>query len=649
MPVRPTYPGVYIEEVPSGVRTIVGVATSVTAFIGYFSKGPMDEARRILSWSDFERDYGGLRIDSEASYAVQQFFLNGGTEAWVVRTAQAGTVQVAAIQIADSATGGAPVLLVTAVDPGAWGNNIRIDVDHGTTDPANRFDLNVTLVGTVGGRLQTVTTESFRNLSLDPLDREYVVDVVENGSKLIRVDLVGAPANLPAETGTVSARFTAAQYTALGLAAGDTMNVTVNDAAGVVAGPLPVVLVNPVPATIPGFAAYLQGLLRAVDPELANATVTVLGTVTPDSYFQVKAGRLDPGSFLTFTGPLAVTLGLDAAASSNVQQYQLGAAVAVGAQLLPGAASPGLDGNPPGAAELVGSEAGRTGIFALAPVDTFNILCIPDTMLLPDVDAAQVIAAAEAWCERRRAFYIVDVPQDDRIRDEVDEVKAWLDDNATLRHRNAALYFPRVLMADPLNSFRLRTVPSSGTLAGLYARTDGERGVWKAPAGTEAKLRGVQRLEYRLNDLQNGVLNPVGINCLRSFDVYGNVSWGARTLEGADQMASDWKYVPVRRLALYLEESLFRGTQWVVFEPNDEPLWAQIRLNLGAFMHSLFRQGAFQGSSPREAYLVKCDRETTTQDDINKGIVNILVGFAPLKPAEFVIIRIQQLAGQIQT
>ena len=128
----------------------------------------------------------------------------------------------------------------------------------------------------------------------------------------------------------------------------------------------------------------------------------------------------------------------------------------------------------------------------------------------------------------------------------------------------------------------------------------------------------------------------------------GRVVWGARTLEGNDRLASEWKYVPVRRTALFLEEWLYRGTQWVVFEPNDEPLWAQIRLNLGAFMQSLFRQGAFQGKTPKEAYLVKCDSETTTQDDINRGIVNILVGFAPLKPAEFVIIKIQQLAGQIE-
>jgi uncharacterized protein len=171
--------------------------------------------------------------------------------------------------------------------------------------------------------------------------------------------------------------------------------------------------------------------------------------------------------------------------------------------------------------------------------------------------------------------------------------------------------------------------------------------VWKAPAGLDANFVGVTGLAVNLTDAENGELNPLGINCLRAFPGM-KVVWGARTLRGADQLADEWKYIPVRRTALFIEESLYRGTQWVVFEPNDEPLWAQIRLSVGAFMHSLFRQGAFQGQSPKDAYFVKCDKETTTQDDINKGIVNILVGFAPLKPAEFVVVRLQQMAGQIQ-
>jgi phage tail sheath protein FI len=214
---------------------------------------------------------------------------------------------------------------------------------------------------------------------------------------------------------------------------------------------------------------------------------------------------------------------------------------------------------------------------------------------------------------------------------------------------NAAFYFPWLNAADPLLGNRPRVFPPCGFIAGIYARTDATRGVWKAPAGTEASLTGASSVAVPLTDNQNGVLNPQAINCIRNFPVFGTVSWGARTLNGNDQQTSEWKYIPVRRMALFLEESLYRGTKWVVFEPNDEPLWSQIRLNLGAFMQDLFRQGAFQGKTPQEAYFVKCDSETTTQSDIDHGIVNILVGFAPLKPAEFVIIKIQQIAGQLGT
>jgi len=192
------------------------------------------------------------------------------------------------------------------------------------------------------------------------------------------------------------------------------------------------------------------------------------------------------------------------------------------------------------------------------------------------------------------------------------------------------------------------TFASGGVVAGLMSRTDAARGVWKAPAGTEANLRGVLGLSITMSDAENGLLNPAAINCHRTFPGIGTICWGARTLEGQDILASEWKYIPIRRLALFLEESLYRGTKWVVFEPNDEPLWAKVRLNLGAFMMNLFRQGAFQGGTPDKAFYVKCDAETTTQNDRNLGIINIEVGFAPLKPAEFVVIKIQQIAGDLE-
>jgi phage tail sheath protein FI len=216
-----------------------------------------------------------------------------------------------------------------------------------------------------------------------------------------------------------------------------------------------------------------------------------------------------------------------------------------------------------------------------------------------------------------------------------------------LAARNAALYFPRIQESDPLLQGQIDTFVPCGMVAGVMAQTDVQRGVWKAPAGVDASLNGISGLEVNLTNDENGLLNPLGINCLRTFPIVGSVVWGARTLRGADQLSDDYKYIPVRRLALFMEESLYRGTQWVVFEPNDEPLWSQIRLNVGSFMHDLFVQGAFQGQTPANAYFVKCDGTTTTQNDINLGIVNIVVGFAPLKPAEFVILQIQQIAGNI--
>jgi uncharacterized protein len=249
------------------------------------------------------------------------------------------------------------------------------------------------------------------------------------------------------------------------------------------------------------------------------------------------------------------------------------------------------------------------------------------------------------YCRERRAFMIVDSPPPPLTPD---AMVAHARGTALPKTDHAAVYYPWVLITDPVTA-RPRITPPSGTIAGLYARIDGTRGIWKAPAGTEATLNGVIGMTHVLTDPENGTLNPQGVNALRLFPAIGAVAWGARTLRGADVLTDEWKYIPVRRLALYIEESLYRGTQWVTFEPNAEPLWSQIRLNLGSFMNGLFRQGAFKGTTPAQAYLVKCDSDTTTQNDIDLGVVNILVAFAPLKPAEFVVIRIQQKTAQATT
>ena len=506
MPVTPTYPGVYIEEVPSGVHTIVGVATAITAFVGRAQRGPVNEPITIQNFADYERGFGGLWQPSTMSYAVQQYFQNGGGEALAIRIHRNATLSTASL------SAGADTLDLESADPGAWGGNLQVTVDHDTepVDP-DRFNLTVEEVrpATPPADPQIVATETHRNLSIDPTHPRFVENVLRD-SNLIRVD-GSAPTDRPDEQG--------------------------------------------------------------------------------------------PVTFIV-----------------------------------------GSDGDVLDANAYLGSESQKTGLFALEKADLFNLLCIPPPEQGGDTDAS-VWGAALPYCKRRRAMLIVDPPADwDRVSDARDK----FDDLGLTRDENAALYFPRLKFADPLAENRLADFVPGPAVAGAMARTDVARGVWKAPAGTDVNVRGVRALTVPLTDGEQGQLNPLGVNVIRSLPVIGNVIWGARTLRGADRLASEWKYVPVRRLALFLEESLYRGTQWAVFEPNDEPLWSQIRLNLGAFMQSLFRQGAFQGRSPRDAYFVKCDKETTTQNDIDRGIVNIVVGFAPLKPAEFVIIQFEQIAGQIQ-
>lgn len=548
MAVAPTYPGLYVEEIPSGVHPITGVATSNGAFVDFFERGPVG-ATKVTSWSQFERDFGGLDRRSEASYAIAQFFLNGGSIAFVVRVtsgAQSAYADMNASQYGygpgySSGYGGAGKITVSAASPGLWGNNLQVAVDHNVKggDPS-LFNLVVREVQLVAGKYKVLQQEAFRNLSLDKTSTRYVVDVIKQSSALL---------------GDVQ----------------DSMLGGVPDATGMD------VINNP-----------------------QDSNFTPLQNGSDGAY---------PGDGMT-------------------------------------------------ANDLVGNPLTLSGIYALDTIapDIFNILCIPAAALLDSNGQQTEANAAIQYCFAKRAMFILDLPAsfddaasyDVQLKDITDFTAQIVDNLRSPAGQNAAVYFPRLTIPDALNENRPRGVGGSGTLAGVWARIDGQRGVWKAPAGTEAGLVGA-RLAVNLKDLDNGSLNQAGVNVLRSFPVFGTVSWGGRTLMGADQEASEWKYIPVRRMALYIEESLVEGLKWVVFEPNFAGLWAQIRLNVGAFMHDLFRKGAFAGLTPQQAYLVKCDSDTTTQTDIDKGIVNILVGFAPLKPAEFVIIQIQQLAGQIQT
>jgi uncharacterized protein len=763
MAVAPTYPGVYIEEVPSGVHTITGVATSITAFVGYTARGPVNQAVHIFSFADFERGFGLVTSESPVSRGVKDFFQNGGTEAYIVRVAQ--NAKRASVNIKQSTTAGTTVLTIAAASEGAWGNNLRLEIEYDTLNPASLFNLKVIELVEQNGVLVVGRTEMFRNLSMDSQHPGYVVTAVNGSSNLVEatrpaltfnqrgasvsgvlaltnfpspmpagyrvaytlsgqgpfevmvatptapagpaladilnairgdlqglmnvasppgvtIDLVGGNTQLrfravvdathleeqssihllsasrdsataqlrlgtvnggvetdgsaqfrPAENGTRAAN-------PLPTTAPSALSVDVIKGAAVIKSGIPVPVWTVLPTTFDALVQALSdGLVAAAvsEPLLQGAVASRVGGV-----LRIAAQNPDPNISLRFSGTTATELGLDASAAPNVIQYAPGTGITAEAQI---AGDPGDNGTKAAPASLSGVAADKTGLWALEDVDIFNLLVIPE--MSEGAGSPGVVADAIAYCERRRAFMLIDAPE--TITD-LKTAQAWaLGASAPMRSRNSALFFPRLRSPDPLKNGIVGTFAAAGAVAGLYARTDAERGVWKAPAGTSATIVGATGLQYKLTDGENGVLNPLGLNCLRTFPVYGTVSWGARTGFGADARADEYKYVPVRRLALFLEESLYRGTQWVVFEPNDEPLWAQIRLNLGAFMHVLFAQGAFQGRTPRDAYFVKCDKETTTQNDIDLGRVNIVVGFAPLKPAEFVIIRIQQIVGQIQT
>jgi Bacteriophage tail sheath protein len=523
VPAQLTYPGVYIEEVPSGVRTIMGVATSIAAFVGRTARGPVNVPFMCMSFGDMERIFGGLTRLSTLPFAVRDFFQNGGTQAIVVRVYKAGADP-------DSATIDANGLLLRAASPGSWGNALRARVEFGP--------------GLVSPDLADEWAPEFPGLTEDDLFNLIVHD------------------------------------TATGGATEEYRNVTVKDSP------------------------------RRIDTLLENQSRLVVANGTP-TFPSSSHPAPAPGQD-TWNPLLSLSSGID---------------------------QPGSDGNALDQGAF--TDGAKEGLYALDKADIFNLLVIPPYTSDGNVDDG-LVGEAATYCEQRRAMLLVDPRADwDAVEDAVQHVA-----DVGTTSKNAALFFPHIRRPNPLYPDQVENFVPSGAVAGIFARTDTNRGVWKAPAGQDATVVGAPAFSVLMTDGEIGQLNPLGVNCLRTLPAAGRVVWGSRTLQGNDRLASEWKYIPVRRTALFLEESLYRGTHWVVFEPNAEPLWAQIRLNVGAFMNNLFRQGAFAGTTPREAYFVKCDAETTTQDNVNSGIVNIAVGFAPLKPAEFVVIRIQQMAGQ---
>lgn len=513
------HPGVYVSEVPSGIRSIEGAPTSTTIFVGETERGPLGPTK-IKSRADYMRLFGGYFRERDVAspmaeptrvlttYAIDGFYLNGGSTAYVLR-----------------AMDGEPLAAerdsIQASSPGIWGNSLSVAYLASSGSDASRFRLAVVYESPESGERRLV--ESWDRLSTDPDDENFVIDVLKR---------------------SVYVRWNEA------------------DAA---------------------FAPTLDSL----------------------------------GS----------------PASTHPQE----------SDIVDGAVP--LTGGVGGGGDLSAAEYGILLSDGLAGVDDAALLVAScDALLADSAEYHQYVDQFIGYAEgrpRQDLFFVGDLPGEHTAATPTAATDTVVAVKDSLTASNfAGLYWPHLVVGDIAGIGRNPTivVPPSGYVAGLFARIDGRRGVWKAPAGTEATLNGTIAIEHQLNDLHSDELNPNGINALRQIPGAGRVVWGARTMKPN----SEWRYIPVRRTAIFLRTSIYNGIQWAVFEPNDEPLWGSLRASIGGFLQTQFRNGAFAGRTSDEAYFVKVDAETTTEIDQAAGVVNILVGFAPLRPAEFVVVKLSQ-------
>ena len=533
-----------------------------------------------------------------------------------------------------------------------WGNQLAVHIGDGTNRPGNEFDLAVHWEG------NPTPIERFRNLSMVPGAPNFVETLTSN-SNYIRVQINAANTNVVAGTSRGSAppmvplgpgmtkfriNVNGDGYqevdlqTAVGGGAGQVADL--NSATNVVAA-ITFTVSNLTKLRASSNQNAFDNFQCTVDAEgkllLTSGVVGVASSVNvapANSAAENAAGLLKIGTLQSgvetvgaaVTRPLANTNTNDPTQAAYF--YLVGdnaAAAAVASVQL------GSDGDP-----IADDQPFIAAFQRLNDRDDVSLIAVPGR------GSSALVGEGMNYCANRSlsdCFFIGDLSQDD---DTIDEAQSFM---AAITPKNSygAIYLPWLQALDPTGvSAEPILIPPSGVVAGLYAKTDALRGVWKAPAGTGAGVAGANGLAVRFTDVEQGNLNPININVIRQFAASGIVIWGARTVT-ADP---EWTYVPVRRTAIMLRVSIYRGIQWAVFEPNDAPLWTQLRLNITAFMMTLYRRGAFQGSTPSQAFFVKCDSETTTQDDINLGIVNVLVGFAPLKPAEFIVVKISQKAGQ---
>lgn len=619
-------PGVYVEEIEIGAKPIEGVSTSTAAFIGAAADGPILEPTLVTSWSQFESAFGGI-VSSQTvylGYAVDDFFRNGGKRAYIVRVASSSAAKSKyTIQNRD----GNNSIVVEAAKVGVQGDTITITTkDSSISGDVLLFKKEVTVTGIAGDE---VTVDDVTDFKVGDTIRVDDGTNDENGTiKSIMgktFTLEGVLSNT--YTGTITLR-------TADIAVGD-KEIRMTDTSNFSAGGI--VHITDGTNNDYGMVKEINGKKIKLEKGLAHG-YTLIDTDPPvnvasmefdiafeqgsskESFTKLAISPLHHQFFARIIQSQLVTVKLFDPPASAVTANNLLPAVLTGQTLAGG-----------GDDDLSAVDYSK-GFAPLEKVEGISLLAIP----------GQVTKAIQnkmiEHCENMRyRFAILDSEPKATPAGATNSVKAQRAELGSAKGY-AALYYPWIQSKDPVSK-ELIYLPPSGAAAGIYARSDGERGVHKAPANE--KVKGAVGLERIVTKGEQEILNPLGINVIRKFPGKGNLVWGARTV------ASDplWKYINVRRLFLFLEESIERATQWVVFEPNSEKLWARVKQTISQFLTTVWKDGALMGTTPEEAFFVKCDRTTMTQNDIDNGKLICVIGVAPVKPAEFVIFRIAQWQG----
>lgn len=663
----PTYlhPGVYVEEIPSGARPIEAAGTSTAVIIGYATKGPVGEPELLFNSGQYDDQFGGInnfhgmtRDVDYMGHTVRSFFDNGGGKAYIVRLAPGAAAASAKLVIPlESAVAVGDIdnyLNIEAADPGNWADGLELALssqDATATPPTFRLE-----IGRRDSDNQMVAEEAFEGVTLVEGDDGFIAGIVNDTSRLILVDPVdfqalGDADKEPHYVGTLtSGDLAALTNSAIALLNAKKLLVTLDkDAVGNAASNVDIEVTLAAPASLSDVAAQIQ---TSVTAGTATSAKTGFTCVVLNGRLVLTSGSATPLSSVTVTaaapvgddaaGTLLLLATADPATSSTGQTG--GEAFLASFSLSSSAILGGGDNG----AIPVSTDDYDDVFLALRKFRDVNIVMIPDHHWDPDnAGSRAIIDLARKHAEfMKNRMVLIDPPLGTELISEND-----VRDLGLPASTYTALYYPWVETVNPHYHPDLRShlkatyfVPPAGFAAGIWAKTDGRRGVWKAPAGLATGLTGAARTQYKVgNDEQDG-LNPSGVNCFRTI-LSEPVIWGSRTL--ATRADPEWRYVPVRRTAMLIEESIFGGIQWAVFEPNDHNLWASLRLNIETFMDGLHRAGAFQGEKASDAFFVRCGLgDTMTQGDIDAGRVIVIVGFAPVKPAEFVIVRIQQKVAQ---